>query len=71
MEGFVNVYFYPFVDENGAAILDPETGFPVPDPLQPVGDFLTDGSACNPVVNGCLGVLHFVVRRITPKIDAQ
>ncbi len=64
MRGYINAYFIPFTDENGAVIVDPESGFPVPDPLAPVGDFMTDGSECAPALNGCFGVFTFDVRRI-------
>ena len=69
IEGYVNVFFFPFVDENGAAILDPATGFPIPDPLTPLGDFIVDSAECNPAVNGCIAVLEFVVRRVTTRLD--
>ncbi len=69
LEGFVDVYFFPFVDENGAAIIDPDTGFPIPDPLQSLGDVITNPAECLPPVNGCLAVLEYVVRRITPRLD--
>lgn len=69
LEGYVNVFFFPFADDTGAAILDPDTGFPLPDPLTPLGDFITDGTQCSPLTNGCIAVLKFVVRRITTKLD--
>lgn len=69
MEGYVNVFFFPFADDTGATVLDPDTGFPLPDPLTPLGEFITDGTQCLPPVNGCIAVLKFVVRRITTRID--
>lgn len=63
MEGFVNVWFFPFVDDSGAAVLDPETGYPIPDPLTDLGDVITDPANCR-IDQGCLAVLEFVVRRI-------
>ena len=68
MEGFVNVWVFPFVDPStGAVVLDAEE-FPIPDPLTPLGPFITDPAQCNPAV-GCLAVLEFVVRRISTDID--
>lgn len=63
MEGFVNVWLFPFVDDTGAAVLDPETGYPIPDPLTDLGDVITDPANCR-IDQGCLAVLRFVVRRI-------
>ncbi len=63
MVGYVNAWFMPFTDENGEVILDPVTGLPSPDPLNPVGPFLTDGNDCNPQL-GCFGVFEFLIRRI-------
>jgi len=69
LEGYVNVHFFPFVDENGLAIIDPETGHPVPDPLTPLGPFITDPALCSPV-DGCLALLQFDLRRVTPRVDS-
>ena len=71
MHGYINAYFVPFTDENGNVIVDPETGFPVPDPLEPVGDFITDGTKCAPQLNGCFGVFGFDVRRIKVTLDSS
>ena len=68
VEGLVNVHFFPFVDVGGNVILDPESGHPIPDPLAPLGAFITDSADCSPAA-GCLGLYEFSVRRITPLID--
>ncbi len=65
MEGFVNVYFFPF---NVAGSVDQTTWVPTPDPLMNLGPFITDKnlSQCDPT-KGCLGVFKFKIRRV----DAQ
>jgi len=59
MTGYIVGYFFPFTDPAGAVVVDPETGFPVPDPLGPLPD------ECLPQL-GCLGRFDFVLRRIPP-----
>jgi hypothetical protein len=59
MTGFIVGYFFPFTDPTGAVVIDPETGFPVPDPLGPLPE------ECLPGL-GCLGRFDFVLRRIPP-----
>jgi hypothetical protein len=59
MTGYIVGYFFPFTDPTGAVVVDPETGFPVPDPLGPLPD------ECLPQL-GCLGRFDFVLRRIPP-----
>lgn len=63
LHGYINAWFFPFTDENGRVVVDPETGFPVPDPLQPLGDFIFDPAQCDPSL-GCFGVFEFTVRRV-------
>ncbi len=67
MEGFVNVWFFPFNDPaKGIANINPTTWVPIPDPLTDLGPFITDQnlSVCNPA-QGCLGVFKFKIRRVT------
>jgi hypothetical protein len=64
MIGKINAFFFPFTDANGAVILDPETGFPDPDPLTPLGDFIEDPADCT---TGCLAVFEFLIRRVGPQ----
>jgi hypothetical protein len=66
MTGKINAFFFPFTDENGEVVLDPETGYPSPDPLTPLGEFIEDPAACNPA-DGCLGFFEFTLRRIGPE----
>jgi hypothetical protein len=66
MIGKINAFFFPFTDETGKVVLDPETGYPVPDPLAPVGDFVDDPADCNPAA-GCLSVFEFSIRRVGPE----
>lgn len=68
LEGFVNVWFFPFVDAAGDAVLDPVTEYPVPDPLTPLGEFITDPAGCR-LDQGCIAVLRFVVRRVSVRLD--
>ena len=68
LEGLVNVHFFPFVDADGNVVLDPTSGHPIPDPLAPLGEFITDSADCTPAT-GCLGLYEFSVRRITPLLD--
>jgi hypothetical protein len=68
LEGLVNVHFFPFVDVEGNVVLDPDNGHPIPDPLTPLGEFITDSANCSPAM-GCLGLYEFSVRRITPLLD--
>jgi len=68
LTGYVTVHFFPFVDGQGLAVLDPETGNPIPDPLTGLGPFITDPALCSPV-EGCLALLEFDLRRITPALD--
>ncbi len=68
LEGLVNVHFFPFVDVEGNVVLDLENGHPIPDPLTPLGEFITDSANCSPAM-GCLGLYEFSVRRITPLLD--
>ena len=70
LEGLVNVHFFPFVDTEGNVVLDPQTGHPIPDPLTPLGEFITDSVNCSPAA-GCLGLYEFSVRRVTPLIDQR
>jgi hypothetical protein len=62
MEGFVNAFFFPFVDEKGLGVIDPGTWIPKPDPLMAVGDFITDPAKCGPP---CIGVFKFKIRRVS------
>jgi len=66
MVGKINAYFFPFTDASGEVIIDPETGYPNPDPLQPLGDFAEDFSGCDPAA-GCVGVFEFTIRRVKPQ----
>jgi hypothetical protein len=59
LEGHIVGYFFPFTDSAGQTIIDPETGFPDPDPLAPLPD------ECLPGINNCLGVFEFTLRRIS------
>lgn len=68
LEGQINAWFFPFTDENGLVILDPETGNFVPDPFQSLGEFITDSSQCRAEA-GCFGIFRFLVRRVTPELD--
>ncbi len=65
MEGFVNVWFFPFIGSNGLSNIDSTTWVPNPDPLIDVGPFITDQNLanCNPA-QGCLGVFKFKIRRV-------
>jgi hypothetical protein len=65
MVGRINAWFFPFTDETGAVVLDPDTGHPIPDPLQDLGPFIDDPADCNPLF-GCVGVFEFQMRRIGP-----
>lgn len=64
--GKINAWFFPFTDETGAVVLDPETGNPIPDPLQDLGPFIEDPADCNPLF-GCVGVFEFQMRRIAAR----
>jgi hypothetical protein len=67
MEGFVNVWFFPFNDPvSGISNIDPATWIPKPDPLVDLGPFITDQnmSLCDPT-KGCLGIFKFKIRRVS------
>ncbi|MBK9169865.1 MAG: hypothetical protein IPM24_20725 [Bryobacterales bacterium] len=58
MTGFIQAYFFPFVDPATQRVVLDNNDRPVPDPL---GQALPDG--CTPQ-QGCLGTFNFTLRRI-------
>jgi hypothetical protein len=66
MTGKINAFFFPFTDQTGSVVLDPETQYPVPDPLTPLGEFIDDPANCDPQT-GCLAVFEFTLRRVGPE----
>jgi hypothetical protein len=63
MVGYIQAYFFPFVDGPTQRVILDRDNLPVPDPLgQPLP------AVCSPLV-GCLGTFNFTLRRI--KVDRQ